>query len=101
MRARFILFHYETPTIGSTIPREFLRERLFFLVEVRRKPKFFLMPPKLRRRKEDRTQKGVTVSIQTLTLQEDEIGYGVSYESNRYVNVMVSYFPVLGLYALL
>ena len=59
------------------------------------------MPPKLQRRKEDRTQRGVTVSIQTLTLQEDEIGYGVSYESNRYVNVIVSYFPVLGLYALL
>ena len=42
-----------------------------------------------------------TVSIQTLTLQEDKIGYGVSYESNHYVNVIVSYFPVLGLYALL
>ena len=42
-----------------------------------------------------------TVSIQTLTLKEDEIGYGVIYESNRYVDVIVSYFPVLGLYALL
>ena len=41
------------------------------------------------------------VSIQTLTLKEDEIGYGVRYESNRYVDVIVSYFPVLGLYALL
>ena len=59
------------------------------------------MPPKLQRRKEDRTQRGVTVSIQTLTLKEDEIGYGVRYESNRYIDVIVSYFPVLGLYALL
>ena len=24
MRARFILFYFETPTIGSPIPREFL-----------------------------------------------------------------------------
>ena len=64
VKARLRLFNYETPTIGSTIPREFLRERLFFLEEARRIPKFFLMPPKLQRRKEDRTQKGVTVSIQ-------------------------------------
>ena len=46
-------------------------------------------------------KEGGNVSIQTLTLQEDKIGYGVSYESNRCVNVRVSYFPVLGLYALL
>ena len=64
VRARLKLFNYETPTIGSTILREFLRERLFFLVEARRKPKFFFTPPKLQRRKEDRTQKGVTVRLQ-------------------------------------
>ena len=75
--------------------------KAFFLEEVRRIPKFFLTPPKLQRRKEDRTQRGVTVSTQTLTLKEDEIGYGVRYESNRYIDVIVSYFPVLGLYALL
>ena len=64
-------------------------------------PKFFLMPPKIERRKKKRTQRGWLLVTHTLTLQEDEIGYRGSYESNRYVNVIVSYFPVLGLYALL
>ena len=63
-------------------------------------PSFFNASQALKKKEEKNTE-GVTVSIQTLTLQEDEIGYGVSYESNRYVNVIVSYFPVLGLYALL
>ena len=63
-------------------------------------PSFFNASQALKKKEEKNTE-GVTVSIQTLTLQEDEIGYGVSYESNRYVNVRVSYFPVLGLYALL
>ena len=76
MRARFILFYFKTPTIGSPIPREFLlklkneekesgqiqespalRERLFFLVEVRRKPKFFFTPhqtPKKKRRQKEK-----------------------------------------------
>ena len=33
VKASLRLFNYETPTIGSTILREFLRERLFFLEE--------------------------------------------------------------------
>ena len=65
VRARLRLFHYKTPTIGSTIPREFLRERLFFLVEVRRKPKFFLrLPSSEEEKKTEGEEKGVTVRPQ-------------------------------------
>ena len=77
---------------------ELSRQRKELEGRVRREVKKFKIKRRILKVKK---LKQKAVSIQTLTLQEDEIGYGVSYESNRCVNVRVSYFPVLGLYALL